>query len=224
MPSITSRPPRVHPCVRSGRRGLPPADGLERRRLARRGRGVRGVVADAEGAHHRAPARRASCRRRLSGADRARLGDWFARSCSVRASPRRRRSSLRSIAHGSCSAATKYSTNVPSATRQAPTRSSAGASRPVPQPGEELDESILPAEAGLEKRTSLRERLLPGPGTNRASALPRQSEPPSAHPRRRRRSSPRATSSSSTRRRLDGSRARSTASPSAMCAESPRPR
>ena len=61
----------------------------------------------------------------------------------------------------------------------------------VPAWGKELDESILPAEAGLDRtHISFTKGCFPGPGADRAAALPRAREPRAARARRRRRASP----------------------------------
>ena len=51
----------------------------------------------------------------------------------------------------------------------------------APRWGKELDDSILPAEAGLdETHISLHEGLLSGPGADRAAPPPREGQPPPA--------------------------------------------
>ena len=62
----------------------------------------------------------------------------------------------------------------------------------TPGSGRELDERVLPAEAGLDRAGhQLHEGLLPGPGAHRSAALPRTRQPLAAGPRPRPRDAPR---------------------------------
>ena len=61
----------------------------------------------------------------------------------------------------------------------------------TPRFGREIDDRVLPAEAGLDAaRRRLREGVLSGPGADRAPALPRSREPDAARPLDRRRGAP----------------------------------
>ena len=158
-------PTLVRPGRRPGRRGLPGPDGLERRRRARAGRVLRGAPADAEGARDRAARRPPARARGLPAADRA--GARRARprrAASARASPRRPRSSPRSTARTSSSAARgSRPPTTASRRRRCSTPSSSRRVSPdelellriqagTPAWGKEIDDRVLPAEAGLTER------------------------------------------------------------------------
>src|SRR5579875_3165010 len=123
----------VRPRRRAGGSGVPATHGLERRRGARRGRGLPGAPADPEGARDRAPGRAASRRGRLPAPDRARARgggeggfatDWPGvrelLDAPLEPNLSEEETELRRIEAG------------------------------VPRWGREIDERILPAEAGLD--------------------------------------------------------------------------
>ena len=85
------------------------------------------------------------------------------------------------------------SCSTPTSSRPSSARSSSGCAsrRAAPAWGKELDDSILPAEAGLdETHISFTKGCYPGPGADRAAALPRQGQPRAARARGRGRRSP----------------------------------
>ena len=163
----------------------------------------RRAAADAEGARDRAAARVAARRGRRPAAHRARARRGRARAADAHALRRevrdrargahlddrlRRRSPTGSRTATTASPRSRCST--PTLERRSATRSSSGcASRPAtPRFGREIDDRVLPAEAGLDERAiSFTKGCYPGPGADRAAALPRQGQPPPARARGRRR-------------------------------------
>ena len=111
--------------------------------------------------------------------------------------------------------------STPSSSRRSTPRSSSGCriEAGTPRFGAR-DRRPRPARRGRPRRARdlVHEGLLPGPGADRAAALPRQGQPPPARARARRRAPTPETPAATARRRSAASRARCPGSRSPTCA------
>ena len=231
---------RLRPGAGRRRGRLPQPDALERRAGGRlRGR----AAADAESARDRAAARLAPRRRGRAAPHRAGARGGGARAARAHA-VRRRGARSSSRQHTSTIVFGEGERDPESRLRpHRRSRCSTRSSRPTlsddelerlrieaatPRFGREIDDRVLPAEAGLDARADLvHQGLLPGPGARRAAAPPGEGEPQAAGARggRRPAGSPRRRSPTRARRSA-ASRARCRASPSptsaSRCRTTPR--
>ena len=177
---------------------------------------MRGASAHGEGACHRAARRPPARHRRLPAAH----GSGPRRTCSRDAPAVALRGEVRDRDRGSTPRSSSWArprasrrrttASLPSScsTRRASRRStttssnSCGSAPGTPRFGREIDDRVLPAEAGLDVRARrLREGVLPGPGADRAPALPRACE---SHASRSRDRGRRAAGLRRRARRYDG--------------------
>ena len=160
----------IPPGRRAGCVRCPAAHGLERRRSAAGRRGVPRAAPDREGAADRAARRRAARRGRLPRPDRAGARRAGARApdadAPTRAGRDRAGGAPRLIVFGG----TGLERDFPGArealdaelARRSTRRAELAADRGPCRAGGEIDDRVLPAEAGLDRTTSLLEGLLPG--------------------------------------------------------------
>ena len=167
------------------------------------GDALRGAAADGEGARDRAAGRLAPRAGRLPALTEAGLGERVRASCArfrfaakveiepeehdVDARPRRRAARRRRVPVADYGEpAWRGARRGRRRANRSTTASSSGCgSSPARRgPGREIDDRVLPAEAGLDRaRGQLHEGLLSGPGAGRAAALPRPREPRPARAR-----------------------------------------